>query len=96
MERLAAEHSLDLERSYAYGNSFADRWMLARVGHPCVVQVAESSSSRLAWLARRRGWPVLRWGAANRKEGEIQRKATDRAKNRSEIAAVTGAEMKSR
>ena len=62
MEHLAAKYSLDLERSYAYGNSFADRWMLARVGHPCVVQAAESSSRRLAWLARRRSWPVLRWG----------------------------------
>ena len=64
MERLAAEFLLDLDRSYAYCDSFADRWMLARVGHPAVVQSAENSSWRLAWLARRRRWPVLRWGKA--------------------------------
>jgi len=70
IELLAAEYSLDLVHSYAYGDSFADRWMLARVGHPCVVQTAKRSSRRLAWLARRLGWPVLRWSATTPREQE--------------------------
>ncbi len=57
LERLAAEYQLDLLRSYAYGDSWSDCWMLKRVGHPAAV----NPSVRLARLARRRGWPVLRW-----------------------------------
>lgn len=50
---------LDLSRSYAYGNSLADLPMLACVGRPCAV----NPSFALAWAARRRKWPVLRWDA---------------------------------
>src|SRR6266849_5266876 len=57
IERLAEKHALDLSRSFAYGNSAADRWMLARVGNP----VAVNPSPILQRIARAAGWPVLTW-----------------------------------
>jgi HAD superfamily hydrolase (TIGR01490 family) len=48
---------LDLTRSFAYGDSFADRWMLAAVGHPLVV----NPSTSMSFFARLRGWPVCDW-----------------------------------
>ncbi len=60
VERLAAQHGLDLGRSYAYGDSWSDRWMLGSVGRPAAV----NPSARLARLARHRGWPVLVWHEA--------------------------------
>ena len=60
IERLAAQYGLDLGRSYAYGNSWSDRWMLESVGRPAAVNPA----ARLARLTRYRGWPVLVWHAA--------------------------------
>lgn len=57
LERLAVEHRLDLGRSYAYGDSRGDRWMLGRVGQPAAVNPAMG----LAQIARWRGWPVLLW-----------------------------------
>ncbi len=57
MERLAAQHNLDLSHSYAYANQWSDRRMLARVGLPAAV----NPSPLLALHARRRGWPALRW-----------------------------------
>ena len=67
LEELAARHGLDFASSFAYANSFADRWMLSRVGHP----VAVNPSLLLRLLARRRGWPVAFWTAgASRPERE--------------------------
>jgi HAD superfamily hydrolase (TIGR01490 family) len=57
IERLATDQQLDLECSFAYGDRFADRWMLARVGNPVVV----NPSLLFRVLARRRGWPVVDW-----------------------------------
>ena len=51
------KHALDLNRSFAYGNSAADRCMLARVGNP----VAVNPSPALQRIARAAGWPVLTW-----------------------------------
>ncbi len=65
LERLAAKHRLELDASYAYGNSWSDRWMLERAGHPATV----NASVRLARLARQRGWPVLRWREAGLSRG---------------------------
>jgi len=93
MERLAAAHFLDLERSYAYGDSFADRWMLARVGHPCVVQAAERSSRRLAWLVRRRGWPILRWSAAKRGARRFQSRDAENNHACVETVVIAGSEV---
>ena len=96
MERLASEYSLDLERSYAYGDSFADRWMLANVGHPCVVQAAESSSRRLAWLAQRHGWPLLRWGAVTPRELKLHHGGTTRLEEHKVHSAACESGVKSR
>jgi HAD superfamily hydrolase (TIGR01490 family) len=57
IRELAARHNLDLARSYAYGDSIADRWMLGLVGNATVV----NPGARLMWLARRRGWRIARW-----------------------------------
>src|SRR5215472_3658695 len=53
---LAEEMSLDLSRSWAYGDSAQDRWMLALVANAAAV----NPTPKLARIARRQGWPVLR------------------------------------
>jgi HAD superfamily hydrolase (TIGR01490 family) len=55
--RLAAEHHFDLSRSYAYADSLKDRWLLGAVGRP----IAVNGGPRLAWHARRCGWPLANW-----------------------------------
>lgn len=59
-ERFAAEHGIDLSRSYFYTDSFSDLPMLERVGRPQVI----SPDPRLHRRARARGWPIERWRAA--------------------------------
>jgi alcohol-forming fatty acyl-CoA reductase len=54
---LAQEHQLNLDRSYAYGNSIGDAPMLQVVGNPAVV----NPSNRLARFARNHRWHVRRW-----------------------------------
>jgi HAD superfamily hydrolase (TIGR01490 family) len=54
---LAARYEIDLTRSYAYGDSLADHPMLAAVGNATAV----NPGTRLNWLARRRGWRIVRW-----------------------------------
>ena len=61
-ELYAAEHGLDLDRSYFYSDSNTDLPMLRRVAHPRVV----NPDLRLRWEARRRGWPVLDWSRPGR------------------------------
>jgi HAD superfamily hydrolase (TIGR01490 family) len=56
-EAYAAEHGLDLDRSYFYTDSNTDLPLLRRVPYPRVV----NPDIRLRWEARRRGWPVLDW-----------------------------------
>lgn len=58
----AEEFRLDLSRSFAYGDSAGDRWMLECVGNPAAV----NPDARLRRLARRRGWPALYWGQPDR------------------------------
>jgi len=53
---LAEEIGLDLRRSWAYGDSAQDRWMLAAVGNPAAV----NPTPRLARVAWNQGWPILR------------------------------------
>jgi HAD superfamily hydrolase (TIGR01490 family) len=57
VRELAARHNVSLDESYAYGNSFGDRWMLTIVGNSTAV----NPGARLMWLARRRGWRIARW-----------------------------------
>jgi HAD superfamily hydrolase (TIGR01490 family) len=56
----AEEHSLNLEDSVAYADSSSDLAMLEAVGFP----VAVNPESRLAAIARRRGWHVEHWAKA--------------------------------
>jgi HAD superfamily hydrolase (TIGR01490 family) len=56
----AHEHSLSLEESVAYADSASDLAMLEAVGFP----VAVNPESRLAAIARRRGWHVEHWSKA--------------------------------
>ncbi len=53
----ALEAGVDLSRSYFYTDSHSDLPMLDAVGHPRVV----NPDPRLARVARKRGWRVLRW-----------------------------------
>lgn len=62
VEAFATAHGGNLAESFAYGNSVLDRWMLACVGHPAAV----NPSVLLERLARRRGWPILRWSDTTR------------------------------
>jgi HAD superfamily hydrolase (TIGR01490 family) len=58
-EKFAADHGIDLSRSYFYTDSFSDLPMLERVGRPQVV----SPDPRLLRRARARGWPIEQWTA---------------------------------
>jgi len=60
MNEFAREHGIDMENSFAYGDSMADVPMLEAVGHPQTVNPGKS----LAALAVSRGWPVHRWTTA--------------------------------
>lgn len=57
VHRLAARHGIDLQRSTAYADSFADAPMLGAVGHPVCV----NADRELRALARRRGWETRRF-----------------------------------
>ncbi|MEC7403193.1 MAG: HAD-IB family hydrolase [Actinomycetota bacterium] len=62
----AKEHDLDLKESVAYADSTSDLPMLEAVGFP----VAVNAETKLAAIARRRGWLIEHWtksdGAPNR------------------------------
>ena len=62
----AEEHGLDLRESVAYADSSSDLPMLEAVGFP----VAVNAETKLASIARRRGWLIEHWtkspGAPNR------------------------------
>ena len=53
-EEVAHTYGFDLRESAAYGNAFDDRFLLAEVAHPVVV----NPDRRLARLARKKGWPI--------------------------------------
>jgi HAD superfamily hydrolase (TIGR01490 family) len=55
--QLAAKNHFDLSRSYAYADSFKDRWVLGAVGH----SIAVNPAPRLAQHARRCGWRLVNW-----------------------------------
>jgi alcohol-forming fatty acyl-CoA reductase len=57
----AEEHDLSLDESIAYADSASDLAMLEAVGFP----VAVNPESRLAAIARRRGWHVEHWSKAS-------------------------------
>ncbi|MBA3538118.1 MAG: HAD family hydrolase [Deltaproteobacteria bacterium] len=57
VEAWAAEHGVDLARSYFYSDSFNDLPTLQRVG----TAIAVNPDARLAREARRRGWAISEW-----------------------------------
>ncbi len=59
-ERFAAQHDIDLSRSYFYTDSISDLPMLERVGEPRVI----NPDRILARMAQSRGWGIQRWSAA--------------------------------
>ncbi|WP_082105282.1 HAD family hydrolase [Demequina subtropica] len=61
---LAAERGLDLESSYAYGDSVNDASMLETVGHPCAI----NPDPKMRRLATKRGW-AMREFRKRRKSG---------------------------
>jgi HAD superfamily hydrolase (TIGR01490 family) len=69
MERLALQCGLDLELSYAYGDSVRDIPMLERVGHA----IAVNPTARLARRARLRGWPIRHWDGRTARTCQMQR-----------------------
>lgn len=56
-KKIAEERNLNLTQCYAYGDSVNDKWILAAVGRPAVVNPVPA----LERLARKRGWPILHW-----------------------------------
>ncbi len=71
-ERFAADHSIDLARSFFYTDSFSDVPMLERVGHPRVI----NPDPRLRRRARQRGWKVEQWRAASASLGRSSPSST--------------------
>lgn len=53
-DQVAHACEFDLHESTAYGNAFDDRFLLAEVAHPVVV----NPDRWLARLARKKGWPI--------------------------------------
>ncbi|HMD46177.1 MAG TPA: HAD-IB family phosphatase, partial [Acidimicrobiales bacterium] len=60
LDDYAAEHGIDLAEAVAYADSASDLAMLEAVGFP----VAVNPETRLAAIARRRGWHVELWSKA--------------------------------
>jgi HAD superfamily hydrolase (TIGR01490 family) len=57
MRELSSSLGVDLQLSFAYGDSYADRQFLETVGNP----VAVNPDRRLKKLAKSRGWPIRNW-----------------------------------
>jgi len=86
-KRLTEAMRFDLGRSYAYGDSLNDRWLMGEVGRP----VAVNPSKDLLSIARTRAWPILHW---DRKENlaPCGRKFRARRDCRMEMAKPENAE----
>jgi len=63
IHKYAAQHNIDLTRSYGYGDSIADLPMLESVKNAAVV----NPDKALANLAQDRGWPIHRWTVGGRR-----------------------------
>jgi putative phosphoserine phosphatase/1-acylglycerol-3-phosphate O-acyltransferase len=57
VQRHAAEHGVDLDRSYFYADGDEDVPLMHLVGHPRPV----NPRRRLAAVAKARGWPAVRF-----------------------------------
>ncbi len=59
LRQYAAEHDIDLSRSFAYGAHGPDLLLLSAVGHPCAV----NADLTLRKAAREADWPVMDYKA---------------------------------
>ncbi len=82
--RFAAQMGLDLKRSYAYGDSAQDWWLLDAVGNPWTV----NPSPGLSRLAQQKNWPILRWNEGGEFTQRAQR--AQRAQRRGEAMTRRG------
>jgi HAD superfamily hydrolase (TIGR01490 family) len=57
VREIAERESIDLSRSYAFGDSENDRLMLEVVGHPAAI----NPDRKLRAVASSRGWPIMNW-----------------------------------
>jgi putative phosphoserine phosphatase/1-acylglycerol-3-phosphate O-acyltransferase len=57
VQRFAAEHDIDLQDSYFYADGDEDVSLMYLVGHPRPT----NPEGKMAAVARRRGWPILRF-----------------------------------
>jgi len=57
IQSLTVQENMDLQECYAYGDSPGDVAVLQCVGHPQVVNPIRG----MARIARRHGWPIVRW-----------------------------------
>jgi HAD superfamily hydrolase (TIGR01490 family) len=80
VREMAICKGFELAHCYAYGDSFADRWMLGALGHGRAV----NPSLRMKRLAQRRGWPVLTWRADQNLSQRAQR--TERRREAEKVA----------
>jgi HAD superfamily hydrolase (TIGR01490 family) len=63
LKRYAAEHELDLSKSWAYSDSASDLPMLRVVGHAVVV----NPDTELARIAKEEGWGVMKFEKLGRR-----------------------------
>ncbi|WP_308401111.1 HAD-IB family hydrolase [Streptomyces sp. AC512_CC834] len=66
VRRLADEHHLDLEQSFAYGDHISDVPYMEMVGHPVVV----GSDAEMVGHAAEYGWPTLAGGREQKRSTE--------------------------
>jgi putative phosphoserine phosphatase/1-acylglycerol-3-phosphate O-acyltransferase len=59
VQKFAAEHDVDLSRSYFYADGNEDVALMYLVGNPRPT----NPESRLAAVAKKRGWPILRFSS---------------------------------
>jgi HAD superfamily hydrolase (TIGR01490 family) len=69
VQEFAGEQKIALCKCSAYGDSSLDRWMLAAVGHPFLI----NPTRRLRRIALLRGWQILEWTHAPLRTVEEQR-----------------------
>lgn len=90
VRRMAEKEMLDLTKSYTYGDSAMDRWMLAAVGRP----VAVNPSKELLRIAQRRNWPRVLWEKCLNEESTQRAQRTHELhRKRSGESGVAGLEM---
>jgi HAD superfamily hydrolase (TIGR01490 family) len=65
-QHLARKAGFDLARSYAYGDTANDRWLLGAVGRP----IAVNPSRELQRIARLLDWPVMWWDKKANEHGD--------------------------